>query len=42
MKCIQTDFFEKKNLVGLQQRLIVLNKKGKEVSEIIKEEYHIK
>lgn len=35
-------FFWKKNLVGLQQRLIVLNKKGKEVSEIIKEEYHIK
>ena len=34
-------FFWKKNLVGLQQRLIVLNKKGKEVSEIIKEEYHI-
>ena len=35
-------FFWKKNLVGLQQRLIVLNKKGKEVSEIIKEEYDIK
>ena len=34
-------FFWKRNLVGLQQRLIILNKKGKEVSEIIKEEYHI-
>ena len=35
-------FFWKINLLGLQQRLITLNKKGKEVSEIIKEEYHIK
>lgn len=35
-------FFWKINLLGLQQRLLTLNKKGKEVSEIIKEEYDIK
>ena len=34
-------FFWRINLFGLQQRLIVLNKKGKDVNEIIKNEYHL-
>ena len=35
-------FFWKINLVGLRQRLIFLNKKGKDVSEIIKNQYQLK
>jgi hypothetical protein len=34
-------FFWKINLVGLKQRLIILNQKGKEVTEIIKKEYRL-
>ncbi len=34
-------FFWNINLVGLQKRLQFLNKKGKEVSEIIKNQYHL-
>lgn len=35
-------FFWKSNLVGLRQRLIFLNKKGKNAEELIKNEYHLR
>lgn len=34
-------FFWKVNLVGLRQRLTLLNKKGKELEEIVKDQYHL-